>query len=108
MLTMLPSPVQSRQRFTLRALLGHCLYRRLILWCITVSILLCLILFGSGDRSGHGGMMGLVDFRKGSQSSSSKTTTGTFEQKVALENHKGNSNWHETGRDPLHWLDYKQ
>ncbi|KAK7739121.1 hypothetical protein SLS53_005757 [Cytospora paraplurivora] len=38
---------------------------------------------------------------------SSKMTTGTFEQKVTLENHKGNSNWHATGRNPLHWLEYK-
>lgn len=38
---LLPHPAHHKSKFRIRALLGHCLYRRVILWCVAVLVLLC-------------------------------------------------------------------
>jgi hypothetical protein len=63
--------------------------------------------------------MDLVDFRKGNKSPASKFTTATIEQEVTIGNYQGGHRDGEgngdgdgdgdgTGRNPLHWLKYKQ
>lgn len=51
---MLPLPVQAASRIPVRALLGHCFYRRIIVWTVTVIVFLCLVLFSGGVRTRHG------------------------------------------------------
>lgn len=51
---MLPLPVQSSPRFPVRALLGHCFYRRIIIWTIALIIFLCMVLFSGGVHTRHG------------------------------------------------------
>lgn len=63
--TMLPLPVQSSPKLAVRALLGHCFYRRVFLWAITATIVLCLMIFSGGVRTSHGRILDhLVDFGK--------------------------------------------
>lgn len=78
-------------------------------------VLLCMILFGRGVQTRRGRIMDLVDFRKGSKPPASKMTTATIEQKVTIENYQdghwdgdGDGDGDDTGRNPLHWLKYKQ
>lgn len=61
--------------------------------------------------------MDLVDFRKGNKSPASKLTTATIEQKVTIDNYQdghrdgegnGDGDGDDMGRNPLHWLKYKQ
>lgn len=102
----------------MRALLSHCLYRRVMIWAVTVTILLCLVLFSSGVQTRRGRILDLVDFRKGSHSESPKTGlekgTATIEQQLTIDKSKEEGKKDESkkdddnGRDPLHWLEYKQ
>lgn len=107
----------------MRALLSHCLYRRVMIWAVTVTILLCLVLFSSGVQTRRGRILDLVDFRKGSHSETPKTGHGTdsatIEQQVSIEKPKEDGKKNDgkkdddkkddnNGRDPLHWLEYKQ
>jgi hypothetical protein len=106
----------------MRAILSHCLYRRVMIWAVTVTILLCLALFSSGVQTRHGRILDLVDFRKGSHSETPQTGLGTgaatIEQQLSIEKPKeadkedgkedeGKED-DNNGRDPLHWLEYKQ
>lgn len=107
----------------MRALLSHCLYRRVMIWAVTVTVLLCLVLFSSGVQTRHGRILDLVDFRKGSHSETPKTGLGTapatIEQQLTIDKSKEGGKKEEgkedegkkddgNGRDPLHWLEYKQ
>jgi hypothetical protein len=47
---LLPHPAHQKSRFRIRTLLGHCLYRRVILWCAAAIVLLCFAL--SSRKSG--------------------------------------------------------
>ena len=92
----------------MRALLSHCLYRRVLLWAITGTILLCLVLSSSGVRTRHGRILDLVDFRKTTKIGLG-TGAATIEQQLTIEkpNEEGKKD-DGKGRDPLHWLEYKQ
>ncbi|KAI3397939.1 hypothetical protein diail_10108 [Diaporthe ilicicola] len=92
-----------------------------MIWAITVTILLCLVLFSNGVQTRHRRILDLVDFRKGSHSEPTKTGLGTgaanIEQQVTIEkpkgvkeegkNDEGKKDDANNGRDPLHWLKYK-
>jgi hypothetical protein len=56
-------PIYEKPKVRVRALLGHCLYRRVILWGTTAVFLILLALFTSGERTRHGKLLDLVDFR---------------------------------------------
>ncbi len=47
---LLPRPAAKTRGFRFRALLGHCFYRRIILWAIGAGSLLCILL--TSTRSG--------------------------------------------------------
>ncbi|EHA56984.1 hypothetical protein MGG_11809 [Pyricularia oryzae 70-15] len=81
----LPAPAQSRQKVRLRALLGHCLYRRVILWTLAVITLGFWVFF-----TRRGGSFDLARL-------------GTDLPEETKEQSKGDNE----GRDPLHWLKYK-
>lgn len=108
---MLPLPVQNKAKIRVRTLLGHCFYRRVIIWAITVILLLCLTLFSSGVHTRHGRIMDLVDFssRKDAQEGDSSKNEGqatltapsTPAEEVAIVEE-------EKKVEPLHWLKYKQ
>ncbi|KAK3685837.1 hypothetical protein B0T22DRAFT_231838 [Podospora appendiculata] len=70
---LLPLSVQKQPKIrVVRALLGHCLYRRVILWTVAVLFLLCLTLF-SGVNVRHKRILDLVDFRKSKQQDGRET-----------------------------------
>lgn len=75
----LPLPVQSSPKLAMRALITHCFYRRVIIWAITATFLMCLMLFSGGVHTSHGRILDhLVDFgrtSKGSVESSLSTST---------------------------------
>ena len=60
----LPSPIQQPSKIRVRTLLGHCLYRRVIIWTVAVLFLLFLALF-SGAHGGRERILELVEFGKG-------------------------------------------
>jgi hypothetical protein len=62
---LLPLPVNSKTKFRIKALLGHCLYRRVIIWGTVVLALLVLAL--SAGPSKREALLDLVDFRKEAQ-----------------------------------------
>lgn len=65
---LLPPPGYQQRKLRVRTLLGHCLYRRVILWTVTLLLLLlCLTAYGSGRlvRESTGGMLDFVELRKG-------------------------------------------
>lgn len=75
---MLPLPVQASQRFPVRALLGHCFYRRIIIWAITVIIFLCLVLFSGGVHTRHGMIIDhFPEFGKKGHSTISSSTSSS-------------------------------
>lgn len=77
---MLPLPVQSSPRFPVRALLGHCFYRRVILWAVTVIFFLCLVLFSGGVHTRHGRILDhLAGFAKADHYKSSSGSQYEFE-----------------------------
>lgn len=117
----------------MRALLSHCFYRRVIIWVVTVTAVLCLILFSGGVPTSQGRILNhLVDFGKGDLSKVSSdglstegsgshkgidSTTATSEEKeketAQSDNDKEKTNQDSAtplglGSHPLHWLKYKQ
>lgn len=58
---LLPFPVHQKPKFRVRALLGHCLYRRVILWSIAVFFLLCLTLSSGGARQRRNSLLEMVN-----------------------------------------------
>lgn len=117
----------------MRALLSHCFYRRVIIWVVTVTAVMCLMLFSGGVPTSQGRILDhLVDFGKGDhpklsndgpQAGSSSGHVGIDSTTVAMkeadkENAKsGEDNRDKTSQDgtapqglghPLHWLKYKQ
>ncbi|KAK3944075.1 hypothetical protein QBC46DRAFT_6724 [Diplogelasinospora grovesii] len=57
---LLPLPVRQQPKIRVRTLLGHCLYRRVIIWSVAILSLICLTLFTSGVHKTltHGVMIG--------------------------------------------------
>lgn len=119
---MLPLPVQASPKFAVRALLSHCFYRRVIIWAITVTVLLCLVLFSGGVQTNRGRILDhLVDFGKGAKESvyggssvghnGIDSGSGNGQKSDITNSEKGNqdSNTQQgLGDNTLHWLKYKQ
>lgn len=63
----------------MRALITHCFYRRVIIWAITATILLSLILFSGGMHTRtHGRILDhLVDFGRPSKGSVESSLSGS-------------------------------
>ncbi|KAK4657119.1 hypothetical protein QC762_210120 [Podospora pseudocomata] len=59
--SLLPAPVHRKPKIRVRTLLGHCLYRRVILWTAGILFLLCLALSSPGGRQRRQRLMELVD-----------------------------------------------
>lgn len=63
--------VREQPKIKVRTLLTHCLYRRVIIWSVTLLLLACLMLYTGGYTHGSvaytkpGGMLDLCEFRKG-------------------------------------------
>lgn len=132
--TLLPLPVQSSPRFAMRALLSHCFYRRVIIWVVTVTAVMCLMLFSGGVPTNQGRILDhLVDFGKsdlskpssdGIQAENTAVHHGIDSTAVVPEANEqetlipADSNSQKTSQDntapqglgshPLHWLAYKQ
>lgn len=131
---LLPLPVQSSPRFAMRALLSHCFYRRVIIWVVTVTAVMCLMLFSGGVPTSQGRILNhLVDFGKSdlSKVSSDGFSTGSSaghkgidstaaapeaKEKESTNSNDSNkekssqesSNPQGLGSHSLHWLKYKQ
>lgn len=90
-----PQPQKSKIR--VRAVLTHCLYRRVIIWTVAVIILLSLTLFSSGVHPSRGKLLGLVDFGKGDKEKA----------KGADKPQESKSKEEEKKKSP-HWMKYRQ
>jgi hypothetical protein len=61
---LLPLPAHQKPRLRVRALLSHCLYRRVLLWTVGVLVLLCLILTQGGARLRSDRFLNLVEYQQ--------------------------------------------
>jgi hypothetical protein len=104
----LPAPAHSKSTIRVRALLGHCLYRRVIIWSVTILVLTCLTLFTGGVRTRHGRILDLVDFRKGAHHDHQQPPTdGSSSSPPAPGDAKKEDSAKEEENAPR-WLRYKQ
>lgn len=62
---MLPSPITFKRRIRLRSLLGHYLYRRVVLWIATAFLVLVVILFARRPHGQDGSVLEFVRLRGG-------------------------------------------
>lgn len=107
---MLPLPVQASQRFPVRALLGHCFYRRIIIWAVTVTFFLCLVLFSGGVRTHHGMIIDhFPEFGNNGHTKLSTSTSsyGELEKPKIIEQHPTHEHQAADPNGP-HWLKYQQ
>jgi hypothetical protein len=102
---LLPLPVSQQPKIRVRALLGHCLYRRVIIWSLTVLLLLCLTLFTSGVKTGRGRILDLVDWRKGESNGGNRDDASKVQDD---DGSKSNSQSEEEDNKGMVWLKYKQ
>ena len=69
--SLLALPAYQQPKLRVRALLGHCLYRRVILWTLTILFVVCLTVSTRGVRLRHDTILDFVDFRQGGTNSAS-------------------------------------
>ncbi|KAK0720791.1 hypothetical protein B0H67DRAFT_600181 [Lasiosphaeris hirsuta] len=102
---LLPLPFQ-QPKIRVRALLGHCLYRRVVIWSLTIVFVLCLTLSTNGGHIRHGRLRGLVDFRGGGQS---KQTSGKENELITfvVAGGRGDDGAQDDPDNMPHWLKYK-
>jgi len=60
---LLPLSTHRQPKIRVRTILGHCLYRRVIIWIVTALFLLCMGLMASSSNFGRTRILGLVDFQ---------------------------------------------
>ncbi|KAB5525750.1 hypothetical protein GE09DRAFT_976415 [Coniochaeta sp. 2T2.1] len=62
---LLPPPAYQQPRIKIRTILGHCLYRRVIIWTATILLLLGIMLYsGGGVHATTDRVLDFVDFGK--------------------------------------------
>lgn len=115
---LLPQPGYQQPKLRVRTLLGHCLYRRVIIWTITLLLLFCLTAYGSGGlvHRATGGMLDFAEFGKGEywsgvvgvkkQAKASGTLVVQDDDDQSPES--GPTSEFEPPRPPPHWLKYRQ
>ncbi|KAK3377861.1 hypothetical protein B0H63DRAFT_227807 [Podospora didyma] len=103
----LPLPVHQQPKLRVRTLLGHCLYRRVILWSVAVLFILCLTLSTSGVHLHHSRILDYVDF--GGQGQQEKTG-GLEVISLLLPAEVDDNGLEDQGKDSSgkpHWLRFK-
>ena len=110
---LLPPPGYRQPKIRVRTLLGHCLYRRLIIWTVTLLLLICLTVYSSAAAllsTSTGGILELIEFSRGDH----------WRGAVGVEDHveaPGTLTSQGEGRveaaplsetNPPHWLKYPQ
>ncbi len=101
---LLPPPVHQKPKIRVRALLGHCLYRRVIIWTLGVVCLLWLAFTTSGVRLRNGRVLDFVEFMQGERGKQEEPEGITF---VVTEESVGDDMFDEESYLPP-WLKYKQ
>jgi len=98
---LLPLSTHKKPNIQVRTLLGHCLYRRVILWVATILVVLCLGLSTTGVHLRHGRILDLVDFTQEDQrkNGSSIEDTNILTIVVSVDGQRGS--------EPS-WLSFKQ
>lgn len=66
---LLPLPAHQKPRLRVRALLSHCLYRRVILWTVGILVLLCILLTQGGARLRGDRFLNLVEYQQDGEDS---------------------------------------
>ncbi|KAK4453758.1 hypothetical protein QBC34DRAFT_318669 [Podospora aff. communis PSN243] len=66
---LLPLANHRKPKIRVRTLLGHCLYRRVIIWTVAALFLLGLTASTTGIHLRHGRVLDFVDFRQGGRDS---------------------------------------
>lgn len=69
---LLPLAHHQKPKIRVRALLGHCLYRRVIIWTVAALLILGLTVSTTGVHLQHGRVLDFVDFRQSGWGSRSK------------------------------------
>src|SRR3954468_24259662 len=109
-------PIFSPQRSNLRVrtLLGHCLYRRVILWTVAALALLCLMVSTTGVQLRHGRVLDFVDFGQRNGDPGTEDGEGiTFVISSGVQDEPKGLNWQvdqdeeDQGNMPS-WLWFKQ
>lgn len=101
--SLLALPAHQQPKLQVRALLGHCLYRRVILWTVTILFVVCLTLSTRGVRQRHGTILDFVDFRQGGTDNNS---SGEEAPALAAQGNSEDSSQDEQNRQT--WLRFKQ
>lgn len=111
---LLPPPGQHQRKIRVRTLLGHCLYRRVIIWTITLLSLLSLTLYSSGSvvRT-TGRILNLVDFSKngywgGVVGVKKQVKASGILSQQGIGNDLRLEKDNKTEPEPPHWLRYRQ
>ncbi len=98
---LLPAPVYQKPKIRVREVLSHCLYRRVIIWSLTLLTLLFIGVCTSGVHTRHGRVLDLVDFGKSGHS------TGTAEGAAQAEGTERSDHDDNDEKTP-HWLKFTQ
>lgn len=105
---LLPLPGHPKAKVRVRALLGHCLYRRVILWTVAVIVILGLALTSSGGQRRRERLLAFVEHYQGGDSAGGKGDNGqpnvVFVVTTGSEK-SGSSVW---GINQPSWLRFRQ
>lgn len=77
----LPVSTKPQSKFRMKALLGHCLYRRVVIWTVVVIVLLSVTLFNPRLTARSRDVLDLVHGAKGDIKDSHHVAEGTGIQK---------------------------
>jgi hypothetical protein len=116
--TFLPTTTKPQPKFRVRALLGHCLYRRVVVWGLVVIVVLSVTLFQPQLTHRSRKVLDLVQLGKGSKLDTThlQTQQGGLDSglrtKPTPDGEKlaaiGKPEEKEKEDGGLHWLNYKQ
>lgn len=113
---LLPPPAY-QPKIRVRSLLGHCLYRRVIIWTVISLSLLCLMVYNSGGivRTTTGGMLDFVELSKSDYwgrvigGTKQLKASGTITSQPQWDGQTSRPEADSEGETkPAHWLKYKQ
>jgi hypothetical protein len=111
---LLPLANHQKPKIRVRTLLGHCLYRRVIIWTVAALFIMGLTASTTGVHLRHGRVLDFVDFRQGGRDSRSEGEEGITFVVTALGRdgpEAQESNHHDDQDDqanPPPWLSFKQ
>lgn len=105
--SLLPLPVHQKRKIRVRELLGHCLYRRVILWTVAVLFMICLTLSSTGARFRGDSLRGLVEAEKDANNAADDKKDESRVEFVVPAASKQNGA-QDLSENMPHWLRFRQ